>query len=168
MQVIEAVASAAEQWAEVALLARTHGQPASPTTLGKELAVFAYRLQRQRQQVHSQSHLAAQAQGLQYETALEHGRAYSSTTLGKGLAVFAYRLQRERQQASTWTCSEAAGRQVCSQCRRGWPLGLLNPQVQVDKQVAMPCPLPLAWSTSSQQLQFKIVLTADSACSAGS
>ncbi len=34
----------AERWAELAMLARTHGQPASPTTLGKELAVFAARL----------------------------------------------------------------------------------------------------------------------------
>lgn len=33
------------------MLSRTHGQPASPTTMGKELAVFAYRLARQRRQV---------------------------------------------------------------------------------------------------------------------
>jgi adenylosuccinate lyase len=33
-----------------AMLARTHGQPASPTTLGKEIAVFAHRLARQREQ----------------------------------------------------------------------------------------------------------------------
>src|SRR4051812_1519454 len=35
----------------VAILARTHGQPASPTTLGKELAVFVYRLNRQLKQI---------------------------------------------------------------------------------------------------------------------
>jgi len=34
----------AEQWAAVPMLARTHGQPASPTRLGKELAVFVARL----------------------------------------------------------------------------------------------------------------------------
>ena len=51
LQVIESVAAAAEQHAQVAMLAKTHGQPASPTTMGKELAVFAFRLQRQRQQV---------------------------------------------------------------------------------------------------------------------
>jgi len=34
----------AAQWADVPMLARTHGQPASPTKLGKEIAVFAYRL----------------------------------------------------------------------------------------------------------------------------
>ncbi|MEW5303972.1 MAG: hypothetical protein WDW36_006615 [Sanguina aurantia] len=36
------------QFADVPMLSRTHGQTASPTTMGKELAVFAYRLKRQR------------------------------------------------------------------------------------------------------------------------
>lgn len=35
----------------MAMLARTHGQTASPTTLGKEMAIFAHRLARQRRQV---------------------------------------------------------------------------------------------------------------------
>lgn len=37
----------AEEWKDVAMLARTHGQPASPTRLGKEIKVFTYRLTRQ-------------------------------------------------------------------------------------------------------------------------
>ena len=37
----------AEEWKEVPMLAKTHGQPASPTRLGKELNVFIYRLRRQ-------------------------------------------------------------------------------------------------------------------------
>ncbi|WP_321438765.1 adenylosuccinate lyase [uncultured Bacteroides sp.] len=37
----------ASDWAEVSMLAKTHGQPASPTRLGKEIMVFAYRLERQ-------------------------------------------------------------------------------------------------------------------------
>lgn len=37
----------AEQWKEIPMLARTHGQPASPTRLGKEIKVFAYRLRQQ-------------------------------------------------------------------------------------------------------------------------
>ena len=37
----------AKDWADVAMLARTHGQPASPTRLGKEIAVFVYRLRTQ-------------------------------------------------------------------------------------------------------------------------
>ena len=36
-----------EQWKEVPMLARTHGQPASPTRLGKEIAVFVERLEKQ-------------------------------------------------------------------------------------------------------------------------
>jgi adenylosuccinate lyase len=37
----------ATEWAEVSMLARTHGQPASPTRLGKELEVFVVRLEEQ-------------------------------------------------------------------------------------------------------------------------
>lgn len=37
----------AEEWADVPMLAKTHGQPASPTRLGKEVMVFVYRLERQ-------------------------------------------------------------------------------------------------------------------------
>lgn len=39
------------QWAEVSMLAHTHGQPASPTRLGKELKVFSERLLVQRKQL---------------------------------------------------------------------------------------------------------------------
>ena len=41
----------AEQWSDVAMLARTHGQPASPTRLGKEVMVFVYRLEEQLKQL---------------------------------------------------------------------------------------------------------------------
>lgn len=37
----------ADQWADVPMLARTHGQPASPTRLGKEIMVYVYRLTEQ-------------------------------------------------------------------------------------------------------------------------
>ena len=37
----------AEEWKDVPMLAKTHGQPASPTRLGKEIRVFSYRLRRQ-------------------------------------------------------------------------------------------------------------------------
>lgn len=37
----------ADEWKDVPMLARTHGQPASPTRLGKEVMVFAYRLTEQ-------------------------------------------------------------------------------------------------------------------------
>ena len=44
---VEKVATMASDLRDVPMLARTHGQPATPTTLGKELAVLAHRLQRQ-------------------------------------------------------------------------------------------------------------------------
>jgi len=44
---VEAVATMARELRDVPLLARTHGQPATPTTMGKELAVLAHRLRRQ-------------------------------------------------------------------------------------------------------------------------
>jgi adenylosuccinate lyase len=44
---VEVIATMARDLRDVPLLARTHGQPATPTTMGKEIAVLAYRLQRQ-------------------------------------------------------------------------------------------------------------------------
>ena len=41
----------AEEWRDVPMLAKTHGQPASPTRLGKEIKVFAYRLENQLRQL---------------------------------------------------------------------------------------------------------------------
>ncbi len=48
-QLIDAIAGLGREHAEVPMLSRTHGQPASPTTLGKEMANVAYRLKRQRE-----------------------------------------------------------------------------------------------------------------------
>jgi len=50
-QVIAAVRAHAHALADLPMLSRTHGQPASPTTLGKEMANVVYRLDRQRDQV---------------------------------------------------------------------------------------------------------------------
>lgn len=49
-----ALVTIADSERATAMLARTHGQPASPTTLGKEFAVFAARLKRQLQQLRTQ------------------------------------------------------------------------------------------------------------------
>lgn len=48
-ELIATLEARAGEWADVAMLAKTHGQPASPTRLGKEIEVFAYRLRRQRE-----------------------------------------------------------------------------------------------------------------------
>jgi len=50
-QVAESIRELAVKFADVPMLSRTHGQPASPTTLGKELANVVYRLERQIAQV---------------------------------------------------------------------------------------------------------------------
>ncbi|MDH2443647.1 adenylosuccinate lyase [Amnibacterium sp. CER49] len=50
-RVLERLTALARDWAGVPMLARTHGQPATPTTTGKELAVFAARLRRLRDKV---------------------------------------------------------------------------------------------------------------------
>ncbi|MDA3883576.1 MAG: adenylosuccinate lyase [Bacteroidales bacterium] len=49
--IIAHLQSLADEWKDVAMLARTHGQPASPTRLGKEISVFIERLQIQQQQL---------------------------------------------------------------------------------------------------------------------
>lgn len=46
-ELVDLLADYAEQWKDIPMLARTHGQPASPTRLGKEVMVFVYRLRQQ-------------------------------------------------------------------------------------------------------------------------
>ncbi len=46
-ELIEQLKEYAEEWQDVSMLAKTHGQPASPTRLGKEVMVYVYRLHEQ-------------------------------------------------------------------------------------------------------------------------
>lgn len=50
-EVIDWLNAHADEWQDIPMLAKTHGQPASPTRLGKELRVFAYRLEQQLSQL---------------------------------------------------------------------------------------------------------------------
>lgn len=50
-EVIASITMLAKQYAEYPMLAHTHGQPATPTTIGKEMINFAYRLKRPQQQL---------------------------------------------------------------------------------------------------------------------
>ncbi|MDQ3192479.1 MAG: adenylosuccinate lyase [Bacteroidota bacterium] len=50
-QAISKIKGFAEQWKDIPMLAKTHGQPASPTKLGKELMVFVERLEKQKSQL---------------------------------------------------------------------------------------------------------------------
>ena len=54
---LDELGALAQSLAAAAMLARTHGQPATPTTMGKELAVFAHRLRRQLNQIEAQEYL---------------------------------------------------------------------------------------------------------------
>ena len=54
---IDAIAALAVEYRDAAMLSRTHGQPATPTTMGKELAVFVHRLERIAKQVESTEYL---------------------------------------------------------------------------------------------------------------
>ncbi len=47
IELIEHLEARAEEWKKLPMLAKTHGQPASPTRLGKEIRVFSYRLRQQ-------------------------------------------------------------------------------------------------------------------------
>ncbi|RYG69660.1 adenylosuccinate lyase, partial [bacterium] len=55
--VVNRVSEQAEVWLDVPMLARTHGQTASPTTVGKEFAVFVHRWNRQLNQIANQEYL---------------------------------------------------------------------------------------------------------------
>ena len=52
-EILELITTLAHDEADTPMMSRTHGQPASPTTLGKEFANVAYRLQRQQKQIES-------------------------------------------------------------------------------------------------------------------
>lgn len=54
-RILGRMCDSAHRYADIAMLARTHGQPASPTTLGKEFANFAARMRRQQAQLTSVS-----------------------------------------------------------------------------------------------------------------
>lgn len=54
---VEKIRLLAVEYKDAAMLARTHGQPATPTTMGKELAVFVHRLERQLERVRNSEYL---------------------------------------------------------------------------------------------------------------
>ncbi|WP_427876979.1 adenylosuccinate lyase [Gardnerella sp. 2492-Sm] len=56
-KIVDFLTQKAQEYREMPLLSLTHGQPATPTTLGKELAVFAYRLLRQQKRLDAQEYL---------------------------------------------------------------------------------------------------------------
>ena len=57
-QVYEKLKELSKQWKDIAMLARTHGQPASPTRLGKEIMVYVVRLEQQLEVLKNCKHAA--------------------------------------------------------------------------------------------------------------
>ena len=57
-ELLDKLKELSKEWDNVPMLARTHGQPASPTRLGKEIYVFVYRIEQQLEQLQSLQHLA--------------------------------------------------------------------------------------------------------------
>ena len=56
-QLVDLLSELAGSYASVPMLSRTHGQPATPTTMGKEIAVFAHRLNRQLRRIENTEYL---------------------------------------------------------------------------------------------------------------
>jgi adenylosuccinate lyase len=57
-KIVSLLEQQATQWKDIAMLARTHGQPASPTRLGKEIHVFIERIRKQQVLLHTIPHSA--------------------------------------------------------------------------------------------------------------
>ena len=102
-QTAQAIRELAIKFADVPMLSRTHGQPASPTTLGKELANVVYRLERQIAQVAAvpllgkingavgnyNAHLSAYPQ-IDWE---ENARAFIEDELGLGFNPYTTQIE---------------------------------------------------------------------------
>ncbi len=81
-ELIAALEARAGEWKDIPMLAKTHGQPASPTRLGKEIMVFAYRLRQQRRQ------LAAVPVSGKFGGATGNFNAHNAAYPGRDWAVF--------------------------------------------------------------------------------
>jgi len=57
-KVIKSLEAFSEEWKDVSMLAKTHGQPASPTRLGKEIKVFSERINKQKELLENIPHSA--------------------------------------------------------------------------------------------------------------
>ncbi len=89
----------ADLWDDVPMLARTHGQPASPTRLGKEVRVFAYRLRRAMDSL-SSCPLCAKFGGATGNFNAHHA-AYPDIDWPLFADAFVARLGLEREQCTT-------------------------------------------------------------------
>ena len=91
----------ADDWKAVPMLAKTHGQPASPTRLGKEIMVFAYRLAEQLEQMKHSCKLAAKFGGATGNYNAHHVAYPSIDWKAFGNRFISEKLGLEREQYTT-------------------------------------------------------------------
>ena len=99
-ELIDQLDAYAEEWADVSMLAKTHGQPASPTRLGKEIKVFSYRLNRQLEEL-KKAPLTAKFGGATGNFNAHHVAYPSYDWKAFGNAFVADKLGLEREQFTT-------------------------------------------------------------------
>jgi adenylosuccinate lyase len=102
-KIMNTLGSQAREWKSVSMLARTHGQPASPTRLGKELFVFVERIQIQIEQLEALSYAAkfggATGNFNAHQVAFPHndwikfGNAFVNETLGLKRSQFTTQIE---------------------------------------------------------------------------
>jgi len=98
-RLIRLLADMVRRYADQPMLARTHGQPASPTTLGKEIGVFVHRLRRQRTQLAAVAILGKMNGAVGNFNA--HLAAYPKVDWDRLSSRFLKQLQLERSPATT-------------------------------------------------------------------
>ena len=91
----------ADDWKAVPMLAKTHGQPASPTRLGKEIMVFAYRLTEQLEQMKHSCKLSAKFGGATGNYNAHHVAYPSIDWKAFGNRFISEKLGLEREQYTT-------------------------------------------------------------------
>lgn len=114
MSVCDKLKELSTEWSDVAMLARTHGQPASPTRLGKELEVFVVRLEEQLKLMDHLKHAAkfggATGNFNAHKVAFRDidwksfGRSFVETTLGLHYSFPTTQIEHYDHMASLFDC----------------------------------------------------------------
>lgn len=128
--VVSKLTSLAKEWKDISLLARTHGQPASPTRLGKEIFVFVERLQIQINQLkvipysakfggatgNFNAHYVAYAQ----TNWIDFGNEFVNTTLGLSRSQFTTQIEHYDNMASYCDAIKRINTILLDLCRDVW------------------------------------------------
>ena len=154
----------------MAMLSHTHGQTASPTTLGKEMAIFAYRLARQRKQVAAVPLFGKMAGAVGNYNA--HMSAYPGvdweavarefvTSLGLDWNPYVTQIEPHDYIAGVWWCGGVAGVGGGGRSAAGGGAGLAGVAGRM-------CPVPTVWRLQCAPRVNACVAAAAAACRAQS